>query len=136
MRSLLDLVKEMRQAPPKKSDDPRFDELEAMADSMSGEEAAEGEEDYMSGIEDGEGAVEDTGEAMGEDEGIPDDSEDVRMMDEELGKSGLGGGIGPEAGEPSPEEELLGKRSGNYNKAKPMAKKKPNMLMKKSSYLG
>jgi len=133
MRDLLTLVREMRQAPPKKSDDPRFDELEAMADSIAGEESAEGDEDYLSGVEDGEGAVEADGAEDSLGDTIPDDSEDVMMMEEELGKSGLGGGIGPEAGEPSPEEELLGKGKGAPMKKK--AAKKPNMLMKKSSYL-
>lgn len=52
-RSILKIIKEMRTAPPTKSDDPRFDELEDLA-MLDGEEEvdAEGEEEILEDEED------------------------------------------------------------------------------------
>jgi len=130
MRDLLALVKEMRSAPPKKSDDPRFDELEEMANSIHMEEEGEGQEDMFSGVDEGDESAALEGEE--DSSGIPDDDEDARMMAEELGTEDVGPDMagldmGPGAEEESPEEALVGK-------PKPKAKR-PNPLMKKSSYL-
>ena len=125
-RSIMDLVKEMRTAPPRNPDDPRFDELEQIAAEMGGEAMPE---DGMSP----EGS-------MSPEDGLPPEmspeDQDAAMMDEAMG--GAEGAVSPE-GIPSdamtPEEEMLAGGKGAPGASSQMKRPNPLMKKKKSSYL-
>lgn len=133
MRDLKQIIKEMRQAPPTKSDDPRFDELEDLASDLHGEEAEEGEADPFTGLGDEDEDMTAPAAKAAPEDGIPSDDEDAAIMNEALGKEDLGSGTAeaPEE-EETPEEEIFGKKKRGG--VEPKAKRR-NPLMKKSSYL-
>ena len=122
-RNLAEIVKEMRNSPPRKGDDPRFDELEQMAADMGGElESPEGEGEMPP--EEGAAPPEQTPEEL-----------DAAMMDEAMGGPGAVP-ASPEGLSPSdrtPEEEMLG--ASAKKPARAPARANPLMKKKKSSYL-
>lgn len=127
-RNIAEIVKEMRNSPPRKADDPRFDELDQLAADMGGEELGEGE------LPPGEGEMPMEGEAPAPE--MTPEEQDAAMMDEAMG--GPAGapaspeGIPPDAA--TPEEDMLANDGAPGVSSK---MKRPNALMKKkkSSYL-